>query len=140
MREIKFKVFMKNGDKYTEMSTDDLFMNLKGELFEVFDYEEGPERLGKEYELFQYTGLLDSEGVDIFEGDLFTLENNPYKHSIPSSKKDNFVVRFKDGAFFLTGLIVSQERRLREVIVHQYTWQRIGHIKTHPELLEKSND
>jgi|LSPZ01.1.fsa_nt_gi hypothetical protein len=75
-----------------------------------------PETIG------QYTGVNDSFGVKIFEGDI--LESSEYDFDDP-------VLRFVDGAFKVDGMFMLDSEFLRSVTV-------IGNIHDNPELLEKT--
>jgi len=81
----------------------------------------------------QFTGLLDKNGKEIYEGDVY---RNP--NSIGTTK-----VIFKDGAFM--GQYISHEKDLRNTDIYDaYSafpinpWcEVIGNIYENPELLEK---
>lgn len=70
----------------------------------------------------QFTGLLDRDGKEIYEGDVVDEYGTPRQ------------VVFQPGAF---GTI----DRYGDLTLHSSTWEVIGNIYEHPELLEKeAND
>ena len=90
MREIKFRVWDKVSKKYREFDGmhDTMTINEDGKV-EYYNLQNGSG--GDEYILEQFTGLHDKNGVEIFEGDIFTSDyfDDTY----------NFEVVFSDGAF-----------------------------------------
>lgn len=69
MREIKFRVFSKEGEQMMEWD----------ELLDAPDFEDFMKHAHKEdgqySKLMQYTGLNDKNGVEIYEGDVVNVNN-----------------------------------------------------------------
>ena len=70
MREIKFRAWDVEREKY-RFGADNLMMDLSGRLYWQFGYAE-PDMLPKDtpFRIEQFTGIQDSEGVNIYEGDI----------------------------------------------------------------------
>jgi len=66
MREIKFRVWDEEGNKYTMTISSD------GKI-EYYNLQNGSG--GDEYILEQFTGLYDKNGKEIYEGDIVRIEN-----------------------------------------------------------------
>lgn len=84
-------------------------------------------------ELMQYTGLNDSNGVEIFEGDLLSIQ-------IVRDAKKTVTIVFEDGAFGvkdeLFGWGYGKEFYPLKTIINNHKVEIIGNIHENPELLE----
>ena len=88
MREILFRAWDKVSKKYREfdgMHDTLLTINEDGKV-EYYNLQNGSG--GDEYILEQFTGLHDKNGVEIFEGDIYT-----------ASGSEKYEIRFINGAF-----------------------------------------
>lgn len=74
--------------------------------------------------LMQYTGLKDSQGIDVFEGDI-----------LETFSKSRIEVRFYDGAFRSAG---TEAPVIDAFLASKSTV--IGNVYENPELLERKED
>ena len=124
MRELKFRVWDKLGERFTtcdEGYQGHYVLSLKGEFHNLQDGSGG-----KEYIVQQYTGMKDRNGKEIYEGDIF--KGGDYKWD---------AVEFEDGQFEVN-LIGARVFSLQELCC-DYDSERpevIGNIFENPELLE----
>ncbi|MCL4431889.1 MAG: YopX family protein [Epsilonproteobacteria bacterium] len=113
MREIKFRAWDKVREEMAEVTNLD-FNPV------IVSLSTGTGREKDEFELMQYTGLKDKNGIEIYEGDIL----RDYDNELIG------VVSFQDGAF-----IVSWENEF----CNTFEWSSesvIGNIYENPELLE----
>lgn len=125
MREIKFRAWDKEEKEMVSWKTlidycdlDYLFGNIN----------ETPKRVTiPDFDVMQYTGLKDKNGIEIFEGDVLTSNVQPCKMVNPI--KDGYgVVRFENGMFKLGAISLVTFISKMEVI---------GNIYENQELLER---
>lgn len=132
MRTIKFRVWDKH-KKYMH-KLDALFLDEK--MFRVQNYKNEHDvfSFGTEYfsEPMQFTGLLDKNGVEVYEGDILPL-NIHYT-------KGNFVVSWdEENALFRACLCGSGHCWKLETLNFKHI-EVIGNIYEHPHLPEENHD
>jgi len=121
-REIKFRAWQDN-----QMVTQPLSSNYGAARFFGFLYEDVP--------VMQYTGLLDKNGKEIYEGDIL---NNIEAVDIAWRQ----VVEFETGAFWRKDISKGDDSQWEfdgwETVGED--WEVIGNIYENPELLDMDND
>ena len=150
MREIKFRAWFngKNRMVYNLGFDDRSFITLddptlqEDEMPSVWDkdciiddsYYEG----AFSYEIMQYTGLLDKNGKEIFEGDIVAFEDSDGGYEYPDVVVNTGIVEYGELRFYFTNRIAAEmddfyikDGRCDDVEV-------IGNIHENPELLENS--
>ena len=134
MREIKFRVF----DKFHfELLTWEEITGFGFEIKDVFE--------NTQFELMQYIGLKDMNGVEIYEGDIVRVFDSKQINQLGQDgayvdvyldelDEVDFII-FKDGGFALnrTGLDVSVCQSIEEFTVIGNIYEN---IYENPELLE----
>lgn len=108
MREIKFRAW----DKNNKQITDDFYVRSDGETYEdAVSWNDTPNteiEYRANYELMQYTGLKDKNGVEIYEGDYVRAFSNINKISDPylapeiEPQYKTRVIIYNNGAFVLS--------------------------------------
>ena len=140
-REIKFRCWDKEGKKMYQV--ENLNLASEGPKVDVIspchekwiDCPPGWED-GEEIYLMQFTGLLDKNGVEIYEGDVVKYDyGNPLKRNIPNPKIRE--VAFVDGMFCLLKDDYHYESRLNTPLNNKVEeCEVIGNIHEHPNLLK----
>lgn len=92
-------------------------------------FEDGDWRLLKDCKVMQFTGRKDSNGVDLFDGDILHLQ----KDALTNSPWDdiNKPVYFENGMFMVFDRTVYQASTL-----FKYKFEIIGNIHEHKHLLD----
>lgn len=130
MREIKFRAWDKYAQELVNVKTFDL--EVDGSVGCIVDYS-GINLDASECILMQYTGLNDSEGVEIYEGDLLSIQ-------IVRDAKKTVTIVFEDGAFGvkdeLFGWGYGKEFYPLKTIINNHKVEVIGNIHENSELLE----
>lgn len=120
MRKIMFRVFDKEEGRFRRFDGlhDTMMMGRDGEA-SYYNLQNGSG--GDEYIIEQFTGITDSKGAKIFEGDIIVLDANG----------DTGIITWNSTYL---AWVVSEEEFLHEVN-HAYT-KVVGNIHDNPELLE----
>lgn len=138
-RDIKFRAW--NGSEMITQSLqkeyDDYYMlNLQGEFFphtRTGDEDFRPydsELNSKEYQVMQFTGLKDKNGLEIFEDDICTKMISPDENNLAPKELYRGVIVFHFGGFCLkVGDYYYPLSRQHGIV------DIIGNIHQHPELL-----
>ena len=132
MRTIKFRAWnTQQGMKYMD---NDFFISADGVIYDRASRTYDTPNLEIEHvenmELMQFTGLLDKNGKEIYEGDIIRIPDSTYLGA--------YEVRFGDGCWE----IHSEDEQGNPNTENLYVWQRpmlvivIGNIHENPELLE----
>lgn len=120
MREIKFRAFdeLNKEMRYSDKHDGEFYMNLKGLLY-MYGIPK-TDNYYKNYNVMQFTGLKDKNGIDIYEGDI--VNSNYFKNGI--------VVFWRYGWHFNTGKDCHHSFN-----TSTHSFEIIGNIYEHPNLL-----
>ena len=100
------------------------------QVFFKNDTFNGEVRLGN-HEVMQSTGLKDSKGTEIYEGDIIK-----FKVDFPEQEFDNGIVRWADGGYWTSQIENDLEELLSEELNDLKGSEIIGNIHQNPELLK----
>ncbi len=129
MREVKFRIFSKNGLKYQVNPNLLIFSNRckhDAGLNDIFQ--------DNDYIFQQFTGLLDINGKEIYEGDI-----------VKDLDKDFGAIEFSNGSFILNTKnrilpfwsIMVHNNMVYPRQINTNTLEIFGNIFENPELIEK---
>src|SRR5690625_3150996 len=96
---------------------------------------------GNEFTFMQYTGLKDSNGIEIYEGDILTSEQYPYQDE--GEYNYHLVIEYdgnESAAYFGVLKCVGEGKRgisdgISEILENTFIYEVIGNIYENPELL-----
>jgi len=88
-----------------------------------------------DYEVMEFTGIQDKNGVDIYEGDILRGENDIYGRDCV--EMTDACVYFCEGSF---GILLLYDSYFVPFIDTEETWEVIGNIYKNPELIIKNSD
>ncbi|QPI66397.1 hypothetical protein IR194_07845 [Exiguobacterium sp. PBE] len=136
MREIKFRAWDKTESEWIDIKYLRFEFNDFWYLQEQDEYEneiDPPYFSGDEdFELMQYTGLKDKNGVDIYEGDIIRSDKDSPIGTIVTAK-----VYWKGAGFALLTTRGSDTTSAYLELLNPFC-EVIGNIYEHPHLLEVS--
>jgi uncharacterized phage protein (TIGR01671 family) len=132
-RQLKFRVWHKELNRF--LSKDEWFVGLDGQLnFYEFDYEDGCHLKIVNKDLCvinQWTGLLDKQGKEIYEGDI-----------VKDLDNENGVIEFNNGSFIVKSKITIPFWSVLEInglvlprVINSKAFEVIGNIFENQNLL-----
>lgn len=128
MREIRFRAWIKNDRRMIEW-----FPQFFADTSPVTSYGDDFPENDDNVVLMQYTGIKDKNGVEIYEGDIVSLDRQAEDDPARGFYADNYEVRFNNGCWGM----YSEELAITEYLTY---WNRelevIGNIYEHPDLLK----
>jgi len=134
-REIKFRVFDNSSKKMNQVHS---IWGLPKVDHITIPSEESVETLFNNFELMQFTGLKDKNGIDIYEGDIIRYFNLSGELAIG-------IIVFKDGSFRFKNTNNQEVRQWNDgnhdwysiENIELFEMEIIGNIYENPEFLNK---
>ena len=124
MREIKFRVWNPNANKFVAYAgVNEMPLHEAGALTLKVPV----------YEILQYTGLKDRNGVEIYEGDVIRADEDIINFHTQLIPENSYEVRFWDGCWCLFS---TDGMNIDLLNVGEAHSEVIGNIYENPELLE----
>jgi hypothetical protein len=129
MKTIKFRVW--TGKKMIQPTRwADILIKGDGKLFCWLDIKEnsGLQELDKNYKVMQFTGLLDKNRNEIFEGDIVKNKKNPIRIVEWNERLAMFILKFP--------IQITSEYPLNNIYNSKKYLEIIGNIYENPNLLK----
>ena len=124
VREIKFRAWGCNTIFYEKQDEKEMFIP------SVTEYNDINVEIGNHQEdgiiFMQYTGLIDKNGVEIYEGDV-----------VLANESDKYEVYFDSGAYFLHNIEQDSDFEDIAMFMCKTIGIVVGNIYENPELLEE---
>lgn len=128
-REIKFKVWCKENEEFVQFNKMGFLED--GSLWYVQGVDENEEETDPPYfenqnnwELMEYTGLKDKNGVEIYDGHVFWSDHSG----------EYAYVEYQEGAFYIIHTVTSEKTLLSK---EHGDWIIRGNIYENSDLLER---
>ena len=146
MREIKFRAYITYGYTTQELNDPDMFEELQTtglgfmDIPDLIDFENERIKYDSDwydkdrFELMQYTGLKDKNGVEIYEGDIVK--------AVSFARWIGFIKYLPEKSAFVLWDYEKLPYRDDFVYLSQFEdgFEILGNIYENPELMEVSND
>jgi len=125
MREIKFRAWdSRNTEMVYSDKEDSFYINTKGALF-MYALPKSESGINteyhKDYQVMQYTGLKDKNGVEIYDSDLLREEGDKI-----------YIVKFSDEGYWMADPANCEGDWFH---IYDFDWRVIGNIHENTELL-----